>query len=469
MSWDAVATIAEQVRQGKVSATSLVEQSFARANEADEYHALLEMNEHALVRARAIDAGIAKGDNEGRLLGVPFIVKDNFLTHHTKTTAASKFLENFQAPYQASAIEKLEAEGAIMVGKANLDEFAHGSSTENSAYGPTKNPHDPSRVPGGSSGGSAAAVALDIAPFALGTDTGGSIRLPASFCGVVGYKPTYGLVSRFGVIAMASSTDVVGPLTRNVADSGYILDIMAGQDSMDSTTIAREKSYHPEQVDLKGLRVGVIAEHMSDGVDASVRDSIDDAIDKLKQAGAKVSEVHLNLSKLALAAYYVIVPAEISSNLARYDGVKYGKSADTADDLLSTYLQSRGLGFGEEPLRRILAGTFVLSSGYQDAYYKQAQKVRTQISDEYADVFSEVDILIGPTAPTPAFELATKQDPLAMYLSDAMTIATNLAGLPAVSIPARAVGDLPVGLHIQAAQRQDKKLLDIAASIEEIL
>ncbi len=468
MVWDKLPELVEKVRAGEVSAVSLVQQSIDKAKESEDYHALLEINNQALEQAKSIDERIAKGEKDGALLGIPFVAKDNFLTHHTKTTAASKLLDNFQAPYQATAIEKLEAEGAIMIGKANLDEFAHGSSTENSAYGPTKNPHDKSRVPGGSSGGSAAAVALGIVPFALGTDTGGSIRLPASFCGVVGYKPTYGLVSRYGVIAMASSTDVIGPITRNVSDSGYLLDILAGQDPLDSTTIEREKSYQSKAHNLKGLKVGIVSEHMGEGVDSSVKASIQSAIDKLKEAGAEIVEIDMELNELALAAYYVIAPAEISSNLARYDGVKYGVSAENAGDLLETYLKFRGEGFGEEPIRRILTGTFVLSSGYQDAYYKQAQKVRTQITEEYARAFEKVDVLIGPTAPTPPFKLGEKQDPLSMYLSDSMTIATNLAGLPAISLPV-ATDDLPVGLHLQGAQRTDKKLLDIAMSVEDLL
>lgn len=470
MTWPSILELVEDIKAGKRSVESVVKDSLKQAEDAGEYNILLEINNAALKRAKELDKRINEGDSSGALLGVPFVAKDNFLTRNTKTTAASKMLEDFEAPYQATAIERLEAEGAVLVGKANMDEFAHGSSTENSAYGATKNPKDPSKVPGGSSGGSAAAVAAGIVPLALGTDTGGSIRLPASFTGVVGYKPTYGLVSRYGVIAMASSTDVIGPLTNNVADSAYVLDILAGKDPQDSTTIERQDSYRIDKPEkLSGLKVGVISEHLDEGIEAGAKKSINAAIDKLEAAGAEIKPVNLPSNELALAAYYIIVPAEISSNLARYDGVKYGLNPGNAGNLLETYLNSRGEGFGPEPIRRILTGTYVLSSGYQDAYYKQAQKVRTLIAEDYAKTFESVDILLGPTAATTAFALGEKQDPLSMYLTDAMTIATNLAGLPAISLPAGVVNELPVGLQLQAAQKQDSRLLSIAAAVEEVL
>ncbi|MEX0668272.1 MAG: Asp-tRNA(Asn)/Glu-tRNA(Gln) amidotransferase subunit GatA [Candidatus Saccharimonadales bacterium] len=463
-----------KVRNQEVTAEFLVNQSLELIKANQDYHAILDVNQSALDQAKAIDKAIADGETLGVLSGVPFIAKDNFLTKNTKTTAASKMLDNFQAPYQASAIDKLEAAGAIMVAKANLDEFAHGSSTENSAYGPTKNPHDSSKVPGGSSGGSAAAVALNITPFALGTDTGGSIRLPASFCGVVGYKPTYGLVSRYGVIAMASSTDVIGPITRSVSDSAYVLDVLAGQDVNDSTTIKRQDSYLINQDgnkkrDLKGIKFGIIKEHLEMIEDKDVLANIKAAIDKLKAAGADIKEVSLSNSEASLPVYYILAPAEISSNLARYDGVKYGFSSKQAKDLLDTYLLSRGSGFGSESIRRILTGTYVLSSGYQDAYYKQAQKVRSLIVKEYEDIFADVDFLIGPTAATTAFDLGAKPDPISMYKSDYMTIAANLAGIPAISIPSGNVGNLPVGLQLQGPQGQDKQLLDVAHVIGELI
>lgn len=468
--WPSIAELVEEIKSGKRSVEDTVREAMERAEEAEDYHALLELNQAALDQAKETDHRISKGETNGDLLGIPFVAKDNFLTKGTKTTAASKMLADFEAPYQSTAIEKLEAEGAILLGKANLDEFAHGSSTENSAFGATKNPKNTDKVPGGSSGGSAAAVAACIVPFALGTDTGGSIRLPASFTGVVGYKPTYGLVSRYGVVAMASSTDVIGPLTANVADSAYVLDVMAGKDPSDSTTIDREDSYKVNgSANLKGLKVGVISEHLSEEVDSNVRQSIETAIDKLESAGAEISYIDLPSNELALAAYYIIVPAEISSNLARYDGVKYGFSDEGAENLLQTYLRSRGQGFGEEPMRRILTGTYVLSSGYQDAYYKQAQKIRTSITQEYEKTFESVDVLLGPTAATTAFDIGEKHDPLSMYMIDAMTIAVNLAGIPAVSLPSAHAGDMPIGLQLQAPQRRDKDLLQIAASVEEVV
>ncbi|MEX0748709.1 MAG: Asp-tRNA(Asn)/Glu-tRNA(Gln) amidotransferase subunit GatA [Candidatus Saccharimonadales bacterium] len=470
MSWPTLSELVAELKAGQRSVEAVVSESLKRAEAAVDFHALLELNPAALERAKSLDADLAAGVVPGPLFGVPCIVKDNFLTSDTKTTAASKILETFQAPYQATAVERLEAAGAIVIAKANLDEFAQGSSTENSAFGPSKNPHDKSRVPGGSSGGSAAVVALGIVPFALGTDTGGSIRQPASFCGVVGYKPTYGLVSRYGVVAMASSCDVVGPITNSVSDAAYVLDVLAGPDPRDSTTIEREVDYTVTRpADLRGLRVGVIAEHLSETVEPGVKQELGKAVDKLKANGAVVSDIKLPLDKLALAVYYIIVPAEISSNLARYDGVKYGLSVDSANDLLETYLQTRGAGFGAEPLRRILTGTYVLSSGYQEAYYQQAQKVRTLIREDYARIFSDYDVILGPTVATTAFELGAKQDPLSMYLSDSMTIATNLAGIPAISLPAGESDGLPVGLQLQAAQRQDKRLLEVAAALEDIL
>jgi aspartyl-tRNA(Asn)/glutamyl-tRNA(Gln) amidotransferase subunit A len=470
--WPKLAELVRQIKNGQRSAVEVVETCIERAEAAEEYRGILKLEVTAArERAEQIDQLVADGETEGVLLGVPFLAKDNFLTSgQAETTAASHMLEAFAAPYQATAIEKLEAAGAIMLGKTNLDEFAHGSSTENSAFGPTKNPYDPQRVPGGSSGGSAAAVALDVVPFALGTDTGGSIRLPASFCGTVGYKPTYGLVSRFGVIAMASSTDVIGPLTRSSHDAGYVLDVLAGRDGRDSTTIAREETYHiGEPAELSGLRVGVIKEHMGEQVGQGMRSATREKIKSLERAGARVEEVELPHDSVALAIYYIIAPAEISSNLARYDGIKYGYYAPSADSLEQTYLQSRGEGFGDEPIRRMLTGTFVLSSGYQDAYYKKAQKVRTLLREDYETVFGSYDVLAGPMSPTTAFKLGEKGDPVAMYQSDDLAISANLAGIPSISVPAGEIDGLPFGLQLQAPAGQDKRLLDIAAAVEEVV
>lgn len=472
--WPAIETLAEQVRSGKITATELVKKSLAAIEAASEFNAIIAtIKDRAQERAKKIDEAIARGDNTDstkRLLGVPFIAKDNFLTFGSETTAASNILKGFVAPYQATAIEKLEFEGAICVAKANLDAFAHGSSTENSDFFTTKNPHDPTRVPGGSSGGSATAVMLNLAPFALGTDTGGSIRLPASFTGAVGLKPTYGLVSRSGVVAMASSTDVIGPLTRSVEDAALVLDVMSGRDPLDSTTIERDHTPYTElTTSSKPLTVGVIKEYMGEGLDVEVKKVIEAQLEKLTQAGVKVKELHLPSLPLALACYYIICPAEVSSNLNRYDGQRYGFSDKAATTLDESFELSRSRGFGDEAKRRIMIGTYVLSSGYYDAYYKKAQTVRTKLIQEFEAAFAEVDFLVGPTAPTTAFKIGENtKDPLAMYLTDIMTVAVNLVGIPAISVPAGKIGKLPVGFQIMAPQRADRALLAFAKQIEEI-
>jgi aspartyl-tRNA(Asn)/glutamyl-tRNA(Gln) amidotransferase subunit A len=466
-AWLPIAEIASKVRAGELKAADLVEQALQTIEEKTEFQAIIATTaERARQRAQAVDAG----DNQGRLAGVPFIAKDNFLVFGADTTAASNILKGFTAPYQSTAINLLEAEGAICVAKANLDAFAHGSSTENSDFFTTKNPHDPTRVPGGSSGGSAAAVMLDMAPFALGTDTGGSIRLPAAFTGAVGYKPTYGLVSRSGVVAMASSTDVVGPLTRTVADAALVLDVMAGQDELDSTTIARDEAgYGLAALDLAGKKIGVIKEHMNDTLQPAVREAVTSAIEKLKNAGAEIVEVSLPSLPLGLAVYYVLCPAEVSSNLSRYDGQRYGYTSEEAKDLHDSYTQSREVGFGKEAKRRIMIGTYVLSSGYYDAYYRKAQTVRTKLINEFAQAFEQVDFLIGPTVATTAFKIGEVTDPLQMYLTDIMTVGANLVGNPAVSIPAGADKGLPIGLQLMAPARADRKLLELAQKTEELL
>lgn len=469
MSWPRLDAIATQVKDGKTTAESLVEQSLQAIQATADYHTVLEVNEAAREQAQRLDRRIKEGQPAGRLAGVPFIAKDNFLTRRTRTTAASNMLKNFTAPYQATAVERLEAEGAILVAKANLDAFAHGSSTENSDFGPTRNPHDESRVPGGSSGGSAAAVILDQVPFALGTDTGGSIRLPASFCGAVGYKPTYGLVSRYGVVAMASSTDVIGPLARTVEDVALVLDVMAGPDAYDATTIDREQHYTGLPTDVDGLKIGVVQEHLNQDVEPAVRDAVQSATEQLNAAGATVETVSMPSDELALASYYIIVPAEISSNLERYDGVKYGLSDPDAASLEATYRLSRAHGFNDENKRRIMTGTYVLSSGYYDAYYKQAQTVRTKLIQDYDKTFQKYDVLVGPTAPTTAFKLGERtQDPLHMYLTDAMTVGASLAGLPAASVPVGVDNGLPVGLQVVGPQRQDRRVLEAAAAIQQL-
>ncbi len=473
-SWKPIATIADEVNAGSVSAASLVEQSLAAIKQHAEYNAVIaSLEDAARARAQAIDARIASGEKVGRLAGVPFIAKDNFLVYGAETTAASNILKGFVAPYQSTAIERLEAEGAICVAKANLDAFAHGSSTENSDFFTTLNPHDKTRVPGGSSGGSAASVVLELAPFALGSDTGGSIRLPASFSGCVGYKPTYGLVSRSGVVAMGSSLDTIGPLTKTVEDTALVLDVMAGRDALDSTTIDRDpEGYNlpPTNSHLPPTKIGIIKEYMSDGLDAGVRTQIERAISVLKNAGAEIVELSLPSLPLGLAVYYVLCPAEVSSNLSRYDGQRYGFTAADATDLNQSYTHSRQFGFGREAKRRIMIGTYVLSSGYYDAYYKKAQTVRTKVINEFAEAFKQVDFLLGPTAPMTAFKIGENaDDPLQMYLTDIMTVAANLSGVPAISIPCGLSEGMPVGLQLFAAQKQDRALLAFAAKTEELI
>lgn len=469
--WLPIAELAAKVQAGELTATELVEQALKTIEEEKEFNAIIATTaERARKRAAEIDAAVKDGKKIGRLSGVPFIAKDNFLVFGAETTAASNMLKGFEAPYQSTVIEKLEAEGAICVAKANLDAFAHGASTENSDFFTTKNPHDKTRVPGGSSGGSAAAVILDMAPFALGTDTGGSTRQPASFVGCIGYKPTYGLMSRSGIVAMASSTDTVGTFARTVEDASVVIDVMAGRDSLDGTTIERDDSgYLDLSTDVKGKRIGVVKEYMNEGVSPEVKSVIEAAIEKLKAAGAEVEEVSLPALPLALAVYYIIVPAEVSSNLSRHDGQRYSFSYANAKDLEESYMQSRGQGFGKEAKRRIMIGTYVLSSGYYDAYYRKAQIVRTKLINEFNDAFVKFDFLVGPVSPTTAFKMGENSDPLQMYLADVMTVAANLTGVPSISVPAGTANGLPVGLQIMAPQRADRALLGFSKGAEELL
>ncbi len=469
--WLPIAEIRDKVHSGELKAVDLVEQALKIIEDRHEFNAIIvTIGDRARSRAKELDSRIANGENVGKLAGVPFIAKDNFLTFGSETTAASNILKGFNAPYQATAVTKLEAEGAICIAKANMDAFAHGSSTENSDIMTTKNPHDNSKVPGGSSGGSSAAVMLDMAPFALGTDTGGSIRLPAAFCGAVGYKPTYGLVSRSGVVAMASSTDVVGPITRTVEDTAVVLDVLAGKDELDGTTIEREETYIVTGRSVEGQKIGVIKEYMSYELDSAIKAQIEACIEKLKVAGAIITEVSLPSLPLALACYYIICPAEVSSNLSRYDGQRYGHSSDKATSLADSYSLSRSEGFGTEAKRRIMIGAYVLSSGYYDAYYRKAQLLRTELIKEFQETFKSVDYLLGPTAPMTAFAIGENtEDPLRMYLTDIMTVAVNLVGAPAISIPAGNVNGMPVGLQLIAPQRKDYDLLRLAASAEALI
>lgn len=457
-------TISETLSQIKAtSARSVIENSIKLATESESYHALLNLtSERALKRADDVDSGKITG----KLAGVPFVVKDNFLAFGAPTTAASKMLENFNSPLQATAVERLELEGAICIGKSNLDAFAHGGSTENSAFGPTKNAIDTERVAGGSSGGSAVVTALNIVPFAIGSDTGGSIRQPASFNGVVGIKPTYGAVSRFGVVAMASSTDVIGPFTTNVADAEIIMSIICGRDEKDMTTLP--DFFHVKSEPKSKQKIGLIKDFMTNDVESEVRSKVDEYVEKLRADGHFVEDVSLPMAEYALAIYYILVPAELSSNLARYDGIRYGHRADGAKTLAELYGRTRDEGFVTENKRRIMIGSYVLSSGYFDAYYLKAQKARTLLINEFNKLFETYDVLIGPTTPTTAFKLGENTgDPVKMYLNDIMTVPTSLAGLPAISVPAGSNKDgLPIGVQLMGPMKSDAELLALARSLE---
>lgn len=451
-------------------AVDLVRAALERAKECEDYHAFISMNEaHALERAREIDAKIEKGEPVGRLAGVPFALKDNYLSPEGETTAAAKMLEDFVSPITATAVKKLEDEGAIMIGRANLDAYAHGGSTENSYFGPTSNAYDKSRVAGGSSGGSAVAVALDIVPFALGSDTGGSIRQPASFNGVVGVKPTYGAVSRYGVVAMASSTDTMGCFAKNAADADLVMSIMSGKDAKDSTTLSDFWTKNLADAKPTKKKIGLISDFMGEGVDEDVKKTVNDYAAKLKKAGYAVENVDIPVLKYALAIYYIVQPAEVASNLSRYDGIRYGHRSSDIKSLDDVYSKTRDEGFMAENKRRILIGNFVLSSGFFDAYYLKAQKARTLLINAYNDAFKEYDALLCPVSPRPAFKLGENtSDPLQMYLEDVMTVPPSMAGLPAMAIPAGKSKDgLPIGVQLVGPRQSDQVLLNIAAEMED--
>lgn len=463
---DSIASITERIKDGSSTARAEVEAALERAKAADEKNVFISLiAERALERADEIDTKIRNGEPVGSLAGVPFAAKDNFLTYGGTTTAAAPILSNFEAPLQATAIEKLEAEGAICIGKTNLDAFAHGGSTENSAYGPTKNAVDDTRVAGGSSGGSAVAVALGIVPFALGSDTGGSIRQPASFNGVVGVKPTYGMISRYGVVAMASSTDCIGCFASTISDAEHVTAVMAGRDDKDMTTLP---DFYGSAASKPVKRVGLIKEFMDEGVDEDVRARVTEYASKLQAAGYVVEEVSLPIATYALAMYYIIVPAEVSSNLARYDGVRYGKRAENVASLDELYDKSRGEGFVAENKRRIMIGSYVLSSGYFDAYYLKAQKARTLLINGFNELFESYDMLLGPVTPSPAFTLGENTaDPIKMYLSDIMTVPASLAGLPAISVPGGTdKNGLPIGIQLIGQQRSDSSLFALSKEVE---
>ena len=453
---------------GEYTPTDALQDSLKVIEERDsEVHAYLDVFDDAgAVADKAALTYKEKGDAAPPLLGVPIAIKNNILIKGKRITAASKILENYVATYNATIIKKLARAGAIFVGSTNLDEFAMGSSTENSAFGPTKNPHDSSRVPGGSSGGSAAAVAMGSVAAAIGTDTGGSIRQPASYCGLVGLKPTYGAVSRYGLMAMGSSLDQAGTLTNSVADAELLFNVMGGQDEMDMTTISPD-TYPKVEVKDK-YTFGVPRDFLKDGVDADVMERFLAHIESLKSAGHKVIDINLPLFEKGLAAYYIVMPAEVSSNLARYDGMRYGLRVK-GEDLLSEYLNSRAAGFGAEAKRRILLGAYVLSSGYYDAYYGKAEAVRVLMRNELNDAFKQVDIVLTPTAPTPAFKFGEKSDPLSMYRQDIFTVPVNLTGVPALSLPMGTVKrdgkELPVGVQYIAPHSGEARLFDIGKRI----
>lgn len=416
--------------------------------------------------------GFQNNKKVGPLSSIPAAIKDNMLIDGTMTTAASKILANYTASYDATAIKKLKSAGVEFLGKTNMDEFAMGTSTENSAFGPAKNPLDISRVPGGSSGGSAAAVAADLCVFALGSDTGGSIRQPASFCGIVGLKPTYGRVSRHGLIAMASSFDQIGPLTKNVYDSALVLNTLIGKDVFDSTTVDRHAEDFTANLNksIGGLRIGVPKEFFMPELDGEVREKIQESISILEKFGAEIVDISLPNFEYALACYYILVPSEVSANLARFDGIRYGYSAK-ADNLIDTYFKSRSEGFGPESKRRIMIGTYALSSGYYDTYYLKAQKVRALIKKDFDDAFKKVGAIVGPTTPSPAFKIGEKaNDPMALYLEDIYTVPINLAGIPAISIPCGlASNKMPIGFQIIVKPFDESRLLNIANILEQSL
>ena len=420
----------------------------------------------ALSQAKKNDDLISKKRNLSFLSGIPAAIKDIILIQDVRCTAASKILENYIAPYDATVIKKLKAENVVFLGKTNMDEFAMGSSTENSAFGPTRNPHDLTRVAGGSSGGSAAAVANNECVYALGSDTGGSIRLPASFCGVVGLKPTYGAVSRYGLIAFASSLDQIGPITKTVKDAKIVFDAIKGKDPFDSTSVDGPKKENL-RLKIKNLRIGIPKEYFVKGIDPEVEKLIKQAIKKYEEMGAKIEEISLPHTEYALPSYYIISPSEASANLARYDGIKYGFSDKTAKNLMDVYLKSREKGFGDEVRRRIMLGTYALSSGYYEAYYLKAQKVRTLIREDFQKVFKKVNVILTPTSPFTAFKIGEKiKDPLSMYLVDIYTVSVNLAGLPALSLPCGKVNNLPVGLQIIGKPFEEDLILETGQALE---
>jgi aspartyl-tRNA(Asn)/glutamyl-tRNA(Gln) amidotransferase subunit A len=472
--------IADAVRSGRCSALSIVEETLERiARDDAELNAFREtFDDDARARAREIDEQVARGEDPGPLAGVPIGIKDNIATTEGTTSCGSRMLENYRSPFDATVVERLREAGAIPIGHTNCDEFAMGSSTENCAFGVVRNPWDTTRVPGGSSGGSAAAVGAGLVPAALGSDTGGSIRQPASFCGCVGLKPSYGRVSRYGLVAFGSSLDQVGPFTRTTEDATLILDVIGGRDRRDSTSADEPiSSAKPKHTSLDGLKVGVPRQYRQEGTnDPAVDACLDEVIEKIRDAGGTIVDVDLPLTDTGISTYYVIAPAEASSNLARYDGIRYGhRAVDDGSGLEALYARTRAEGFGPEVKRRIMLGTYVLSSGYYDAYYKRALQVRRLIKEELDRAFESCDILLGPTSPFTAFPIGGKPDPMAMYLCDVYTVSNNIAGICGISLPAGldAPDDAgrrrPIGIHLQAQAFDEATLLGASAALEAML
>ena len=464
----------EKLSNKEITSEEIVKAYIENIEEKDaEVQAFItKVEEDAINEAKDIDEKRKNGEiPENSLAGIPIGIKDNINVKGLKTTCASKMLENFISPYNATVVENLQAENLINLGKLNMDEFAMGSSTEHSAFKKTRNPWNLNKVPGGSSGGSAAAVAANIVPWALGTDTGGSIRQPASFCGVVGMKPTYGLVSRYGVVAFASSLDQVGPITKDVTDTAILLNVIAGHDEKDSTSVNKPKKDYTKALknDVKGIKIAVPKEFFAEGVNEDVKKNLENAIEIYKSLGAKVEEISLDVNKYSLATYYIIACAEASSNLGRFDGIRFGYRAKNANSLKEIYKNSRTEGFGKEVKRRIILGTYVLSSGYYDAYYKKAEKVRTLILEEFEKVFKKYDVILTPTSPTTAFNIGENiKDPLTMYLADICTVPVNIAGLPGISIPCGVDKDgMPVGMQLIGNRFNEDAILNAAYTFEQ--
>jgi aspartyl-tRNA(Asn)/glutamyl-tRNA(Gln) amidotransferase subunit A len=467
-----LAELRESISSGRVKAADLANAYYSRIEQVNpRLNVFLSLTkDRALKQADLVDSAAAKGDPLGPLAGIPLGIKDVLVTRGAPSTAGSKILKNYHPPYDATAVARLEAAGAVLLGKLNCDEFAMGSSNENSAYGPVRNPVDPARVPGGSSGGSAAAVAANLAVGTLGTDTGGSIRQPASFCGVVGVLPTYGRVSRYGLIAFASSLDRIGPFAGNVRDAATLLSVIAGHDPCDATSSRAPVADYAAESDqgVEGLRVGVPAEYFSDGLDSEVREQIESGIQALKAAGCTIKPISLSHTRYAIPAYYLVATAEASANLARFDGVRYGHRSASSATLSDMYSHSRDEGFGAEVKRRIMLGTYALSAGYYDAYYLKAQKVRRLLANEFLQAFVDVDAIVTPTAPTPAFKIGEKaNDPLAMYLADIYTVTASLAGICGVNVPCGATrAGLPIGMQVLAGHFKEGTAFRVARAVE---